>query len=152
MIDFIAGFSPSTIFWTHERDRCTFKEDNCQLFCSLLKRGLLKRKEFALFWIWTFAVLIQSNVPYSRDEMHILMLCICSQDDKVLLFFTEKKKKKKEKRRRSFEDISCKLSFQGNGFRYIRQTVSLGKQVLTFHANCLLRQFAWNVKVCFLGK
>ena len=27
------------------------------------------------------------------------------------------------------------------------------KQVLTFHANCLQwRQFAWNVKSCFLGK
>ena len=27
------------------------------------------------------------------------------------------------------------------------------KQVLTFHANCLhWRQFAWNIKTCFLGK
>ena len=26
------------------------------------------------------------------------------------------------------------------------------KQVLTFHANCQRRQFAWNVKSCFLGK
>ena len=26
------------------------------------------------------------------------------------------------------------------------------KQDLTFHANCLLEKFAWNVKFCFLGK
>ena len=44
-------------------------------------------------------------------------------------------------------DISCKLSPD------IFFLIFPIKQDLTFHANCLQwRQFAWNVKSCFLGK
>ena len=43
-------------------------------------------------------------------------------------------------------DIPCKLS-------PIISLIFPRKQDMTFHANCLhWRQFAWNVKSCFLGK
>ena len=140
---FYCWFFPLYYFWTHERDGCTFKEDNCQ--CSLLKRGLLKRKEFAPLESGHLQSLYNPMFPILATKLNAYFkgFVFVHKTFQKFSYFSQKK---------VFADISCKLSFQGNGFRHIRQTVSLGKQVLTFHANCLLRQFAWNVKVCFLGK
>ena len=76
------------------------------------------------------------------------------------IFVAKLQKKKKEKKSSVVcccEDWHFNL-YHSSGIFSRRQTDDIffifpRKQDLTFHANCLLRrQFAWNVKFCFLGK